>query len=276
MGHQHEATLGMPIHGSQCTFLFGPCASGDHHLSRRSGPVCPHLVGIGGPCEDALDARIAVDRHVVLQANLGEGVGRCRILHADGCGEAPQCRRGGRGVGSRARRRRGKHVNGNVSSLTGREQIGPQVVLRQCQTAEIQGFQPRPPRSGKIVRKHREDIAFSPPLHHRGHALGLQGMPRGRRVHRQQPRGVGVKGAVGLHHGDGLLQFAQTRHVEPHARDIRALQNRVMTFSANRHPSLGPSMAQPSQNTEQPSPQDTSNSQDDERHQYQYSLAARW
>ena len=85
-----------------------------------------------------------------------------------------------------------------------------------------------------------------------------------------------MKGAVGLHHGDGLLQFAQTRHVESHALGARTLQDRVMTFSADRHPSLGPGMAQRGQNAEQSNPQDTSDSQDNERHQYQYSLAARW
>ena len=85
-----------------------------------------------------------------------------------------------------------------------------------------------------------------------------------------------MKGAVGLHHGDRLLQFAQTRHVEPHARGVRTLQDRFMTFSANRHPRLSPDMAKPGQKAKQPGPQDTSNSQEDERHQYQYSLAARW
>ena len=78
-----------------------------------------------------------------------------------------------------------------------------------------------------------------------------------------------------LHHGDGLFQFTQTCHVEPHERGATVGEHRLLTLMPNRDARLGPSVMAKRQQPQQPRPKDTSQPQQEQRHQYQYSFEAR-
>ena len=81
---------------------------------------------------------------------------------------------------------------------------------------------------------------------------------------------------VRLHYRNGLFEFSQTRHMKPHERGASVGENTGLAFLPNGHPRLRPAMAYQGQGPQKEGPQHAPNSQDNERHQYQYSFAARW
>ena len=81
--------------------------------------------------------------------------------------------------------------------------------------------------------------------------------------------------AVRVHHGNGLLQLTETGHVEPHERLSLMGLHRAQSFTANGHARPRLRMAQGRGHLNQARPKDTSDAQQNQRHQYQYSLAAR-
>ena len=83
-------------------------------------------------------------------------------------------------------------------------------------------------------------------------------------------------GTERLHHRDGLFQFAEACHVEPHERGAAVGEHRRLTLVSYRDARHGPPvMAKRRHQTQQPRPQHTPQPQQKQRHQYQYSFEAR-
>ena len=82
-------------------------------------------------------------------------------------------------------------------------------------------------------------------------------------------------GTERLHHRDGLLQFAEACHVEPHERSATVSEHRLLTLVPDGDTCLGPAVLAKRQQTQQQGPQDTPQTQQQQRHQYQYSFEAR-
>ena len=82
-------------------------------------------------------------------------------------------------------------------------------------------------------------------------------------------------GTERVHHGDGLFQFAEACHVEPHERGASVGEHRLLTLMLDRDARLGTPVLAKRQQPQQPRPKDTSQPQKEQRHQYQYSFEAR-
>ena len=82
--------------------------------------------------------------------------------------------------------------------------------------------------------------------------------------------------AMGLHDGDGLLEFAQACHVEPHERGATVGEHGGLAFMADGHPRHRPAVMPKRRDVpHEPSPKHAPHLQQPQVHQYQYSFWAR-
>ena len=147
----------------------------------------------------------------------------------------------------------GKGVDGEVVGLARGKQVGPQIVFRQGEGSQRDRRKPGAPSGGQVVGKHRKEVAFGPAFDDVGYAFGLQGVPSGGRVNREQPGCLGMGGAERLHHGDGLFQFAEACHVEPHERGAAVGETPPPApLVSDGDARLGPSVLAKRQQTQQP------------------------